>query len=219
MSTPGDLGFLRAAILEQLNCHPRPLNLPADHIEREWLEWLEVPMQTGPAPNLKIEPIDLNGKELREGGILPEVIYSCLVQTFWHPGQADWVARTRSEIRACFSAQELERPGWALTREAIERVNAYRLQELTPQELLEASRPFWRDHCDETERMEGWILLHLESFRRLQDVADCLYPFLHHGPAPPGADVRVTLRVPEGLEWEDAVQMLGEERVRRWIGQ
>lgn len=219
MSTPGDLGFLRAAIFAQLEGHPRALNLPERHPEREWLEWLEVPLATGPVPDLKAEPIELNGEELRSGGILPEVVYSCLVQTWWHPGQSDWVARTRSEIRACYSTEALDRPGWTLTRQAMERVNAYRLQELTPQELLQASRPFWSGDCDEAERMEGWVLLHLEHFQRLQDVADCLFPFFSDETARAGADPRAYLRMPQDLEWTAGVEMLGPERVRRLLGE
>ena len=219
MSNPGNLGFLRGAIFAQLQERGKPLKLPAEHPERPWLEWLGVQLASGSLPPLTQQPIDLNAAEFQAGGMLPEVVYSCLVQTWWHPQQSDWVARTRSEIYACYDPAELDRPGWTLTREALAQVNAYRLQELTPCELLEASRPFWGgSDCPERERMEGWLLLNLERFQRLQDVADCLFPFFHPGTAPAGPDPRQRLRIPAGLEWDDAVQILGQERVDRLLG-
>lgn len=222
MSTPGDLGFLRGAVFAQLADREKPLALPTAHPQREWLDWLGVPLTTGELPELVVDPIELEAGQLRQAGILPEVVYGGLVQTWWHPLQNDWVARTRSEIYACFEAAQLERPGWQLDLPALECVNAYRLQELTPNELIEASRPFWRGQCSELDRMEGWILLHLENFQRLQDVADCLFPFHYQGdPRPTLSDeeARHWLRVPEGVEWSDATQILGPERVARLLGE
>ena len=217
MSSVGDLAFLRAAIFAQLQQRTQPLSVPPNHPEQGWLDWLEIPCTSGPLPPLNLEPIALQAANLKADGILPEVVYGCLVQTWWHPGQSDWVARTRSEIYACYAPDQLDIPGWSLSLEAIRKVNAYRLQELTPSELLEASRPFWNGPGVEPERMEGWVLLHLDRFERLQDVADCLYPFLHQGPAPTGQDPHHSLRIPPGLEWEEAVQILGEERVERLL--
>jgi len=222
MSTPGDLGFLRGAIFAQLTDREKPLPLPADHEQRQWLEWLGMPLTVGVLPELTLDPIDLEAGQLRQAGILPEVVYGGLVQTWWHPLQQDWVARTRSEIYACFDATQLDRPGWKLNLPALERVNAYRLQELTPNELIEASRPFWMGNCSEVERMEGWLLLHLEHFQCLQDVADCLFPFHYEGdPRAPLGDeeARQWLRIPEGVAWSDAAQILGSERVARLLGE
>lgn len=222
MSTPGDLGFLRAAIFAQLGQREQPLSLPADHPERAWLDWLGVPLTVGPLPALEVEPIAMQADTLRSEGVLPEVVYGCLVQTWWHPHQQDWVARTRSEIYACYDPKDLQRPGWELQRQAIDRVNAYRLQELTPSELLEASREFWTGQCSEVERMEGWLLLHLEHFERLQDVADCLFPFHYQGdPRGPLSDqeARQWLRIPEEVAFNDATQILGTERVARLLGE
>ena len=222
MSTPGDLSFLRGAVFAQLADREKPLALPVDHPQREWLEWLGVPLTGGVLPELALEPIDLQASHLRQAGILPEVVYGGLVQTWWHPLQQDWVARGRSEIYACFDAAQLERPGWRLNLPALERINTYRLQELTPNELLEASRPFWSGHCSEVDRMEGWILLHLEHFQRLQDVASCLFPFHHEGdPRAPLSDeeARQWLHIPEGVSWDDATQILGPERVARLLGE
>ncbi len=196
MLNPGDLGFARAAIFAQLTS---PLFIPQDHPERAWLDWLGVPYKLGQLTALQPDPIELTGSALREQGILPEVVYSCLVQTWWHPGQNDWVARTRSEIIACFQPEQLDRPGWPLQLETLQRINAYRLQELTPSELLDASRPFWPGTSPEVERMEGWILLHLETFSRLQDVAQCLSPFLQ-------GQLR---SLPAGLSLEEANEILG----------
>ena len=222
MSTPGDLGFLRGAVFAQLADRQKPLAVPMDHAQREWLEWLGVPLMVGILPELELEPIDLDAGQLRQAGILPEVVYGGLVQTWWHPLQQDWVARTRSEIYACFEVSQMQRPGWQLDLSALERVNGYRLQELTPSELLEASRPFWSGQCSEVERMEGWLLLHLEHFQRLQDVSDCLFPFHYQG-APPGSlsdeEARQWLRLPAGVDWSDAAQILGPERVARLLGE
>lgn len=221
MSTPGDLGFLRAAIFAQLKTRTEPLPIEDGHPQRPWLDWLGVPLRSGTC-ELAAEPGTLNAAELRAAGILPEVVYGCLVQTWWHPGQSDWVARTRSEIYACFDPSELEQPGWELTREALEAVNAYRLQELTPHELLEASQEFWEGGCTEKERMEGWLLLHLDGLQRLQDVADCLFPFLYQGD-PRGAlsddEARQWLRIPAEVAFGDATQILGPERVARLLGE
>lgn len=222
MSTPGDLGFLRAAIFAQLQQRTLPLPVPLDHPEREWLDWLQVPVSVGPLADLQIQPVTLNAQELRGAGVLSEVVYGCLVQTWWHPGQTDWVARTRSEIYACYDPGQLQQPGWELAREAIERVNAYRLQELTPNELLEASREFWTGECSERERMEGWLLLHLEHFNKLQDVADCLFPFLYQGDprlSLSDQEARQWLRIPAEVSFADAAQILGPERVARLLGE
>jgi hypothetical protein len=223
MSTPGDLGFLRGAIFAQLNRREQPLSLPADHAERPWLDWLEVPLAVGPqVVTLEVDPIALQAATLRSEGVLPEVVYGCLVQTWWHPHQQDWVARTRSEIYACFDPKDMQRPGWQLQRQAIDQVNAYRLQELTPSELLEASREFWTGQCAEVERMEGWLLLHLDGFQRLQDVADCLFPFHYQGDprvSLSDQEARQWLRIPEGVSFEDATQILGSERVARLLGE
>lgn len=221
MSTPGDSGFLRAAIFAQLGQRTQPLALPLDHPDRDWLDWLGVPLCEGSC-TLVAEPLGLHAGDLRAAGILPEVVYSCLVQTWWHPGQADWVARTRSEIYACFDSAEMEMPGWELTREALEKVNAYRLQELTPHELIEASREFWTGDCEDVERMEGWLLLHLDRLERLQDVADCLFPFHFTGDprvALSDEEARQWLRVPKEVDFSDATQILGPERVARLLGE
>ncbi|MBS2038682.1 hypothetical protein JST97_27120 [bacterium] len=222
MLTPGDLGFLRGAIFAQLESRTQALPIPADHPQRDWLEWLEVPLTPGELSALDCQPIGPTAQELRAGGILPEVVYACLVQTWWHPGQEDWVARTRSEIYACFDSKEVQQPGWELDREAIDRVNAYRLQELTPGELLQASREFWTGDCNEIERMEGWLLLHLDHFRRLQDVADCLFPFHYQGDPRLGLsdqEARRWLCVPDEVDFMDATQILGPERVARLLGE
>ncbi|MFN8606092.1 MAG: hypothetical protein U0931_01080 [Vulcanimicrobiota bacterium] len=224
MSTPGDLGFLRSAIFAQLRDRQQPLPLGADHPERTWLEWLGVPLSPGETSIGPAEDQDLSltAQQLRSQGVLPEVVYGCLVQTWWHPGQDDWVARTRSEIYACFDPAQLEKPGWRLSQDEIERVNAYRLQELTPSELLEASREFWTGSCPDVERMEGWLLLHLDHFRRLQDVADCLFPFHYRGDPRQGLsdqEVRQWLRIPEEVAFSDATQILGPERVARLLGE
>lgn len=221
MSMPGDLGFLRALVFSQLQRRTEPLALEDNHPLRPWLEWLGVPLCSGTA-SFSAPALGLHAAELRAAGILPEVVYSCLVQTWWHPGQSDWVARTRSEIYACFDPAELELPGWELDREALEQVNAYRLQELTPHELLEASREFWSGECSEIERMEGWLLLHLERLQRLQDVADCLFPFHYTGDprvALSDQEARHWLRIPEGVAFSDAAQILGPERVARLLGE
>lgn len=222
MSTPGDLGFLRAAIFAQLQQRPQPLPVPLDHPQRVWLEWLQVPLDVGALEDLQIQPITLSAQELRSAGVLSEVVYACLVQTWWHPDQSDWVARTRSEIYACYDPAQLQQPGWELDRDAIERVNAYRLQELTPSELLEASQEFWTGECCERERMEGWLLLHLEHFNKLQDVADCLFPFHYDGHPRLGLsdqEARQWLRIPEEVSFSDATQILGSERVARLLGE
>ncbi len=221
MSMPGDLGFLRAAIFTQLQQRTQPFAIQLDHPDRTWLEWLGVPLEEGTC-SADVEPMGLNAADLRAAGILPEVVYSCLVQTWWHPEQSDWVARTRSEIYACFDASQLEQPGWELTREALEKVNAYRLQELTPHELLEASREFWSGECAEVERMEGWLLLHLDRLERLQDVADCLFAFHYTGDprvALSDDEARQWLRIPEEVAFSDATQILGPERVARLLGE
>ena len=221
MSTPGDLGFLREAIFAQLQQRTKPLAIEDHHPQRIWLEWLGVPLVSGTCA-VTAEPDSLNAADLRAAGILPEVVYGCLVQTWWHPGQSDWVARTRSEIYACFEPSELDRPGWELTREALEAVNAYRLQELTPHELLEASQEFWEGGCAEKERMEGWLLLHLDGLQRLQDVADCLFPFLYQGDpraALSDEEARQWLRIPAEVAFSDATQILGSERVARLLGE
>lgn len=221
MSTPGDLGFLRAAVFAQLARRQEGLAVPVDHPERAWLEWLGVPLSAG-ACELASQPMGLNAGDLRAAGILPEVVYSCLVQTWWHPGQSEWVARTRSEIYACFDPAQLETPGWDLTLAALEKVNAYRLQELTPHELLEASCEFWTGNCAEVERMEGWLLLHLDRLERLQDVADCLFPFHYNGDprvALSDEEARQWLRIPEEVAFSDATQILGPERVARLLGE
>ncbi len=221
MSTPGDLAHLRTAIFTQLQDRTRPLAIQDDHPDRPWLEWLGVPLARG--DNFVAGPsMGLKAADLRAAGILPEVVYSCLVQTWWHPGQTDWVARTRSEIYACFDPSQIEQPGWELCREALERVNAYRLQELTPHELLEASREFWSGECNEVERMEGWLLLHLDRLERLQDVADCLFPFHYAGDprvALSDEEARQWLRVPEEVDFRDATQILGTDRVARLLGE
>jgi len=221
MSTPGDLGPLREAIFAQLLRRTEPLAIQDDHPDRPWLEWLGVPLTQGDWTAV-CEPVGLQASELRAAGILPEVVYSCLVQTWWHPHQSEWVARTRSEIYACFDASQLDQPGWKLTREALEKVNAYRLQELTPHELLEASREFWTGECAEVERMEGWLLLHLDRLERLQDVADCLFAFHYTGDprvALSDQEARQWLRIPEEVAFSDATQILGPERVARLLGE
>jgi hypothetical protein len=221
MSTPGDLGFLRVALFAQLENRTKPLAIEEGRPERAWLEWLGVPLTAGPC-HLVAEPLGLDAADLRAAGILPEVVYSCLVQTWWHPQQTEWVARTRSEIYACYESAQVEKPGWTLTLEALEKVNAYRLQELTPHELMEASREFWNGSCLETERMEGWLLLHLDRLERLHDVADCLFPFLFQG-EPRGVlsdeEARQWLRIPEEVAFSDAAQILGPERVARLLGE
>ncbi|MBX3168108.1 MAG: hypothetical protein KF760_11890 [Candidatus Eremiobacteraeota bacterium] len=212
---------MRAAIFAQLERRTEPLALEDDHPLRPALEWLGVPLCGGTSA-LSGPALGLQADEVRAAGILPEVVYSCLVQTWWHPGQSDYVARTRSEIYACFDASQLELPGWNLTREALEQVNAYRLQELTPHELLESSREFWQGECSEPERMEGWLLLHLDRLQRLQDVADCLFPFHYAGDprlALSDEEARQWLRIPEEVAFSDATQILGPERVARLLGE
>lgn len=221
MSTPGDLGFLRAAIITQLMHRTEPLPIPDNHPERTWLEWLGVPLRND-ACAVVSEPLGLNAADLRAAGVLPEVVYSCLVQTWWHPGQTEWVARTRSEIYACFDPAQMEVPGWQLSLRDLEKVNAYRLQELTPHELLETSREFWTGECAEVERMEGWLLLHLDRLERLQDVADCLFPFHYAGDprvALSDEEARQWLRIPEEVAFSDATQILGPDRVARLLGE
>lgn len=231
MSKPGDLGFLRSLIFAELDTG-KPPALPAGHPQRPWAEWLGLPLRSGAAETAESPPeFDFDALELRDRGILPEVVYGCLVQTWWHPGQADWVARTRSEILACYRPQQIEKPGWTLQLPVVERVNAYRLQELTPAELLDACAPYCPVQPTEPDRaaMEGWVLLHLDSFARLQDVANCLRPFF---PGTPGQgwsaervggalaaqDAPPELQLSPQLDWPTAVSLLGEERVRRLLG-
>lgn len=221
MSTPGDLAHLREAIFKQLQDRTKPLPIQDDHPDRPWLEWLGVPLGLGEYL-VSERAMGMQAADLRAAGILPEVVYSCLVQTRWHPGQTDWVARTRSEIYACFDPAQLELPGWELSQEALQRVNAYRLQELTPHELLEASREFCSGECHEVERMEGWLLLHLDRLERLQDVSDCLFPFHYTGDprvALSDEEARQWLRIPDEVAFSDAAQILGPERVARLLGE
>lgn len=211
MSTPGDLGWLRAAIFYHLE-HRQPLSVPLEHPQRVWLEWLGVPTSVGIEPGLQASPLgeaDLTAAQVKEEGILPEVLYACLVQTEWHPHQVDWVARTRSEILACYDHQERQPSDWVLSLEVLRRINAYRLQELTPAELLEASRPLWDGDCPDTAPMEAWILLHLEGLHSLHDVTACLSPFLH----PEQIQRQDQLPLPPGLQWEEAVAILGPHRL------
>lgn len=219
MSSAGNLGFLRAAIFAQLDRRPQTLSLPLDHPERPWLEWLGVPLSTGEVPEElgfdKSLAQALEARSFKEEGILPEVVYSCLVQTWWHPGQEKLVARTRSEILACYDASQLDLPGWEFDLHEVQRVNAYRLQELTPAELLEASSPFWGGDCQEVESMEAWILLNLENFQRLQDVAKCLDIFWNSGFDSLSNEGGGPFRLPAGVDWEQALQILGPHRVER----
>jgi len=241
MSSAGNLGFLRAAIFAQLDRRPQTLSLPLDHPERPWLEWLGVPLSTGEVPeelgfDKSLAQANMGfdkslaqankgfGRSLaqvqeartfKEEGILPEVVYSCLVQTWWHPGQEKLVARTRSEILACYDASQLDLPGWEFDLHEVQRVNAYRLQELTPAELLEASRPFWGGDCQEVESMEAWILLNLENFQRVQDVAKCLDIFWNSGFDSLCNEGGGPFRLPAGVDWEQALQILGPHRVER----
>jgi hypothetical protein len=226
MSKPGDLGLLRRAIFAELE--EQPLALGPEH--GPWLNWLGVDLQGGFAPSPEAGPeLDFGAAELQQLGILPEVVYSCLVQSQWHPQQDDYVARTRSEIRACYNPDERQQPGWDLRLETFQEINAYRLQELTPNELLEGSRPFWpcQPPAADLPAMEGWVLLHLESFRRLQDVVDCLTPFFGEDTLATQADLEAPelppelaarLRIPPGLDWPTARALLGTDRVRRLLG-
>lgn len=234
MSKRGDLAYLRQLIFAELD-ERAPQPLPAEHPQRPWAQWLGLPLQHGPAvATTGAAPFEFDATDLRDRGILPEVAYGCLVQTWWHPQQAGWVARTRSEILACYRSEELDKPGWTLTLPEVERINAYRLQELTPEELLEACIPYCPRPPDTADNaaMEGWVLLHLEGFRRLQDVADCLRPFflastglgwaaervesaLQATQAP--ADLAGELRLPPQVDWPTAVSLLGADRVRRLL--
>jgi hypothetical protein len=214
MSTPGDLSWLRAALFHSLDCGE--LELPAESPEIPWLDWLGIPWKPAPqASSLEVHPlgVDFTAQELRDRGLLGEVVYGALVQTLWHPQQQSWVARTRSEIAACYSSADLDSCHWPLTLEVLDELNAYRLQELTPGELLEHSRPFWKgcpDPCDEAV-MEGWVLLHFSTFERLQDVADCLHPFCETLP-------RNLWKIPPGMNWSEVEAMLGPERLHRLLG-
>ena len=185
---PGDLSWLRAAIFFHLqNSAPVPVS-QAD----PWLDWLGVPWVVGPMGELALESVglDLGAAELQAMGILPEVVYSGLVQTWWHPQQSSWVTRTRSEILACFDPAGLEIPGWKLELTDLERMNGYRLQELTPLELLEAAGYSGPDQAI----MEAWVLICQPGFRSLQDVQQCLKGSL-----------------PEGVDEELAREVLGDK--------
>jgi hypothetical protein len=231
MSKPGDLGFLRSLIFCELNDKSAP-SLPPDHPQRPWAEWLGLPLRSGPVEVVENPPeFAFSAAELHERGVLPEVVYGCLVQTWWHPGQSDWVARTRSEILACYRREETEKPGWTLELPVVERINAYRLQELTPAELLDACAPYCAATVPDGDRaaMEGWVLLHLESFTRLQDVARCLRPFFANGAGLGWSEDRVSaalqaeqapaeLELSSHVEWPTAVSLLSEARVRRLLG-
>jgi hypothetical protein len=208
MSKPGDLGWLGEAVLWSL-VHQQPLTCPPDHPQRGWLDWLGVPLENGPVPCLEEAFLGIEAPLCRDQGILPEVVYGCLVQRRWHPNQQGYVARTRSEILACFEAGQLE-PAWPLTLEELQRVNAYRLQELTPEELLSASQPFWPHPVTDQGAMQAWVLLHLENFQSLHSVVDCLLPFFHPGPLE-----RSEWRIPPGVEMAEAEQILGPAVVAR----
>lgn len=226
MSKSGDLGWLRSALFAQLQEPARPLALEADHPGRAGLEWLQVPLRVGPTPSLQSQPLELDLEELQSQGLLPEVVYSCLVQTWWHPQQDRYLARTRSEILACYDASQLDRPGWPLELEDLEKINAYRLQELTPHELLTAAAPFLGSLEDDAPAaLEAWVLLHLPQFRRLQDVAACLSPF-HKGPGRGLSEAECQrllqapsapewLPLPPDCDWSLARQILGDDRLRR----
>lgn len=249
MSTPGNdgnMGWLRSAALAQL-ISGRPLPLPADHPGRPWLEWLRVPLSAGPAPELPsadstapasglppvVEDIPFSARQAQQAGLVPDVVYGCMIQTWWHPGQREFAARSRSEVVACFSADELDLPGWPLTLELMLPLNAYRLGELTPSELLTLARPLWPEPpaAEDEAATEAWVLLHLAELRRLQDVADCLRPFfpstpplgwsaerVQHNLESPEPEALQALRVPPGLEWADVQAMLGRERIQTLLG-
>ena len=157
--------------------------------------------------------MDFSAQDLRDRGLLGEVVYGALVQTRWHPLQQDWVARTRSEIAACYSKGDLAEQEWQLSLEVLDRLNAYRLQELTPGELIEQSRPFWagQPHADDEAMLEAWVLLHLSTFQRLQDIAECLAPFFI-------PTSREQWPLPPDMKWPEVAEMLGSERLERLLG-
>lgn len=235
MSTPGDLAWLRAAIFAELDSDA-PVRVSEQEPHRSWLSWLGVRWTTGAAAGVQpVGEFSFNASECFARGILPEVVYSGLVQTWWHPGQSDWVARTRSEILSCYESDQVERPGWELNLDVLERINAYRLQELTPEELLDACRPYCQAGWSPEDQpaMEAWVLLHLDRFRRVQDVVTCLGPFfgatdwcspqlrmereraarVAHGEEPPAPALLEEMNLPEGLDWPTARALLGAERL------
>ncbi len=214
MSTPGDLSWLRAALFHSLD-HGE-LKVPAGSAQIPWLDWLGIAWKpAAEADSLDVQSLDVpfTAQELRDRGLLGEVVYGALVQTRWHPHQQSWVARTRSEIAACYTSAELDSCHWPLTLEVLDELNAYRLQELTPGELLEYSRPFWKGCPNPQDEavMEGWVLLHFNTFERLQDVAECLHPFFEPQPRP-------HWKLPPEMSWNDVESMLGEERLNRLLG-
>lgn len=193
---PGDLSWLRAAIFFHLqNSAALPLS-QAD----PWLDWLGVPWSPGMGTEIgPMEPVglDFGAAELKAMGMLPEVVYSGLVQTWWHPQQTSFVTRTRSEIVACFDPKEMDVPGWSLDLPALERMNAYRLQELTPLELLAAAG----QESDGEGISEAWVLLCQPGFRSLGDVVQCLKVF------ETGCS---ELELPEGVDVELAREVLAQ---------
>ena len=162
---------------------------------QHWLKWLGLPCQSEPcfpAPSLPHSwsypvlqvPAALDVAGMRQQGIMAEMLVSYLVQLAWTPSLAP-SCRPLSEVVKFFRASEVLQRVRPFDLDELLDINATRLQELTPRELLEVSREWWEaygrpeDIPDENEYplLEAWALLFAEHCRTLHDVARHLAKF------------------------------------------
>jgi hypothetical protein len=125
-------------------------------------------------PDFRVEGPSL--AEVRSRGVLAEMLLAYLVQLAWTPDQAP-ECRPLSEVVKFFEAPKESRLrpfAW----EELLNINATRLQELTPRELVEAATAFGSlDAGEDGMLLEAWALLFVEHCQTLVDVARHLSKF------------------------------------------
>lgn len=127
-------------------------------------------------------------QEVRERGVLPEMLLAYLVQLAWTPAQPP-ECRPLSEVVKFFEAptESRLRP---FTWEELLSINATRLQELTPREFVDAAQAFGRFEVGEDGMLlEAWALLFVEHCQTLIDATRHLRKFWYTPEAPVELDL------------------------------